>query len=65
MKTRFALLLIFIGVLCWLIWGILRLQHWPLSTLFWILFTLTTPFGLAVLLYKTLRYPGFKDFLDS
>ena len=63
-------------IICWMfslvlipvlsaIGSLFKVQHWPLPWLFHLTsFVITSMVGLAIGV-KVLRYPGFKDFLDS
>lgn len=64
MKAKYAVCLIFLGIMFWILGVVFRIEHWPLPPLFFLLYMTATPIGLVILLYKILRYPGFKDFLD-
>ena len=64
MKARTALVLVVIGLCFDAVAVVFKFEHWQYSGIFFLGSQLPKFLGLAVLGYKALRYPGFKDFLD-
>lgn len=64
MTARHALILLLIGLCGHCVAVVFKFQHWPMSGLLFLGSSLPTFLCLVLLAWKTLRHPGFKDFLD-
>ncbi len=65
MTARWAIILLLIGSLVFIMGGLFKFQHWPLANFQLMVGSFLQAFALVVIAVKALRYPGFKDFLDS
>ncbi len=65
MTARLGSILLLVGLCFLTVSVVFKFQHWPMSGLLYVGSMLPTFLGLVVLAWKALRYPGFKDFLDS
>lgn len=65
MRTRYALILLVLGMCLGFLGGLFKIQHWPGASALLVFGLPLEALGFFLLLYKILRYPGFKDFLDS
>ncbi len=69
MTARVAILLLVISAVLFPVLGamgaLFKIQHWPLAWVFELIGGCLASVMAVVVLVKILRYPGFKDFLDS
>ncbi|MBL0126852.1 MAG: hypothetical protein IPP83_05210 [Flavobacteriales bacterium] len=65
MTARLGLMLVLVGLCFFTISVVFKFQDWPMSGLLYVGSMAPTFLGLVILVWKALRYPGFKDFLDS
>ena len=65
MKARYAIALLVIGMTLSFLGGLFKIQHWPGASAMLVFGFPIEAIGFLLLLVKVLRYPGFKDFLDS
>ena len=68
MTARTAIIVWLVAALLLPVMGALgalfKIQHWPFAWLFEVVRWLFSASMSVVLVFKVLRYPGFKDFLD-
>jgi predicted membrane protein len=65
MKAKHALIIWAVGKGLFLLGGLFKIQHWPLASVFIVFGSPLEAIGFVVLVFKALRYRGFKDFMES
>ena len=60
-----GVVLLSLGAVLWLLGALFTIQHWPMTGMLFLFSAMLGCTGLLMLMVKVLRYPPFKDFLDS
>jgi len=65
MKARIAAILLLIGSAVFILGCLSWFNDWPLANIQLMVGSILQAYAFIVVVIKALRYPGFKDFLDS
>ena len=65
MKTKHAIVILLIGCAICIIGALFKIMHWPLAGLILMTGMLLEATGIVLFLYKLLKNPKVKDFLNS